>query len=139
MATPAVRCTPSSYEHLIADQAAGRVGGTTVVTDAQSRALYFSKRVLPYVPPAVDAAAAAPTIHLHLGVYAYRAPALKAYAAQAAPETEQFEGLEQLRFLHLGMPVSVVAVAPFGWDPIELNNPTDVPIIERLLMERRLD
>jgi 3-deoxy-manno-octulosonate cytidylyltransferase (CMP-KDO synthetase) len=135
MATPAVRCAPSTYAHLASDVAAGRVGGTTVVMDARSRALYFSKRLLPYIDPARGMEMAS-ACYLHLGVYAYRRPALEAYASQGPSQVEQLEGLEQLRFLHLGMPVSVVAGEPFGWDPIELNNPSDVPVIERFLQER---
>ncbi|EIZ78498.1 3-deoxy-manno-octulosonate cytidylyltransferase [Novosphingobium sp. Rr 2-17] len=135
MATPAVRASRTVYEHLVADQAAGRVGGTTAVINRHGRALYFSKRVLPYLP-AQAAAADLPPVHLHLGLYAYRREALEAYAAAEPSELEQLEGLEQLRFLDLGLPVSVVALDPLGWDPIELNNPGDKPVIEAILRER---
>jgi 3-deoxy-manno-octulosonate cytidylyltransferase (CMP-KDO synthetase) len=57
----------------------------------------------------------------------------------AASELEMLEGLEQLRFLDLGMPVSVVQLDPLSWDAIELNNPSDVPIIERVLEERGIE
>ena len=50
MSTPAVPCSRSSYEHLLADRAEGRVGGTTVVFNRAYRALYFSKEVIPHVP-----------------------------------------------------------------------------------------
>lgn len=138
MATPAVRCGPSTYAHLAEDVAAGRVGGTTVVMDAQSRALYFSKRLIPYIDPAFSADRAS-SCHLHLGVYAYRSDALQAYARHESTEAELLEGLEQLRFLHFSLPVSVVVTEPLGWSPIELNNPTDVPVIERLLRDRGVE
>lgn len=138
MATPAVRCTASTYSHMATDVAHGRVGGTTVVMDAESRALYFSKRLIPYIDPATGANRAS-ACHLHLGVYAYRPGALQAYAAHGPSEAERLEGLEQLRFLHLGLPITVVASEPLGWDPIELNNPSDVPVIERLLKQRKVD
>src|ERR687890_204434 len=35
---------------LQAEEAADRVGGTTVVTDAGGYALYFSKRLIPHLP-----------------------------------------------------------------------------------------
>jgi 3-deoxy-manno-octulosonate cytidylyltransferase (CMP-KDO synthetase) len=54
-------------------------------------------------------------------------------------QLEQLEGLEQLRFLDLGLPVSVVTLNPLEWDSIELNNPTDVPVIERVLAERGIE
>lgn len=135
MSTPAVRASRGVYEHLIGDQAQGRVGGTTVVIDGRGRALYFSKRVLPYLP-AEAAEADRPLVHLHLGLYAYRLSALEAYAAAAPCELERLEGLEQLRFLDRGVPVSVVALDPLDWDAIELNNPEDKPVIERILRER---
>ena len=135
MATVALRTSASTYAHLAADAAAGRVGGTTVVTTTKGRALYFSKRLLPFVPPA-----ATPTAHemvrLHLGVYAYRPGALKRYASATPTVLEELEGLEQLRFLEEDAPVRVVTFDPVGWDTIELNNPSDVPAIEAVLAGR---
>ena len=135
MTTPAIRCTQSTYAHLVEDQAQGRVGGTTVVFGADNRALYFSKRVIPHLPPE-DAALPFPPVHLHLGVYAYRPEALRRYVALGPSELERLEGLEQLRFLAGGIPVGVVPFDPIGWDAIELNNPTDVGPIEAILKAR---
>jgi 3-deoxy-manno-octulosonate cytidylyltransferase (CMP-KDO synthetase) len=134
MTTPAVRCSHSTLAHLQADEAAGRVGGTTVVFSSGGRALYFSKRIIPYVP-AVAQGEDAP-IYLHLGLYAYRRSALEAYVGAPPSVPEHLEGLEQLRFLDLDLPVGAVASEPLDWDPIELNNPSDVPVIERLLAAR---
>lgn len=138
MATPAVRCSASVYRHLVGDAANGRVGGTTAVFNRHSRALYFSKRILPFLPEGHSTGAFVP-VHLHLGLYAYRPEGLAKYRAAEASELEQLEGLEQLRFLDLGLPVSVVRLDPLGWDSIELNNPSDVPLIERVLAERGID
>lgn len=135
MATAALRTSASSYAHLIGDAAAGRVGGTTVVTDSDGRALYFSKRVLPFVPPALGGRAHE-AVRLHLGVYAYRADALARYVAAPPAPLEELEGLEQLRFLEGGVTVRVVTFDPVGWDCIELNNPEDVPAIEAVLAAR---
>lgn len=137
MATPALRCSSSTLDHLQQDEAAGRVGGTTVVFNRYGRALYFSKRILPYLPAQGDTGVA--SVYLHLGLYAYRRRALQDYIAAHPSLLEQVEGLEQLRFLDLGLPVAAVVSEPPGWDPIELNNPTDVPVIERLLADRGLD
>ena len=135
MTTPAVRCSRSVYAHLAEDAAHGRVGGTTVVGSSQNRALYFSKRLIPYLPQ--DAALQDfPPVSLHLGLYAYRPEALRLYAAAPACQLEQLEGLEQLRFLDLGLSVGLVHLDPLAWDSIELNNPSDVPVIERILTER---
>lgn len=138
MATPAVRCSSSVYGHLKADESAGRVGGTTAVFNRSNRALYFSKRVIPFLP-SVTAEQCVLPIFLHLGLYAYRAAALRAYNDAAASELEVLEGLEQLRFLDLGLPVSVVQIDELDWDSVELNNPSDVGVIERVLAERGIN
>ena len=138
MTTVAVRCSPTTYVHLVADQVAGRVGGTTVVTTTDGRALYFSKRVIPYVSP-LQSGFDPNAVRLHLGLYAYRPEALMAYAQTPPSPLENLEGLEQLRFLEAGQPVRVVTFDPVGWDCIELNNPEDIPAIERVLLQRGID
>lgn len=134
MTTPAVSCSETLYAHLVTDQAEGRVGGTTVVFNAAHMALYFSKRVLPFVPN--EDASGHQHVHLHLGVYAYRPDALRAYAALPPSSLEMLEGLEQLRFLDAGLPIRIVPFEPLAWDCIELNNPEDAPAIEAALRAR---
>lgn len=134
MATPAVRCRPSTYRHLVEDQLNGRVGGTTVVCDEEERALYFSKRVIPHLPADHDLEEL--PVFLHLGLYAYRTSALQDYARRPPGKLEQLEGLEQLRFLEAGQDVAVLPMAPLDWDPIELNNPSDVEAVEAALRQR---
>jgi 3-deoxy-manno-octulosonate cytidylyltransferase (CMP-KDO synthetase) len=134
MATAAVRCSPTVYDHLIADQAQGRVGGTTVVFNRHGHALYFSKRVLPHIPATARDAHA--SVHLHLGVYAYRREALATYMTMPPSPLEELEGLEQLRFLDGDRPIRIVPFEPIGWDCIELNNPGDTPAIEAVLKAR---
>jgi 3-deoxy-manno-octulosonate cytidylyltransferase (CMP-KDO synthetase) len=133
MATAAVPASAGVLAHLQADAAAGRVGGTTMVCDRRGRALYFSKSIIPHVP-----ARQSPLepVLLHLGLYAYRPAALAAYAASAATPLEQQEGLEQLRFLEHGHGIGVAICAAPAWDMIEVNNPTDVPLVEAQLARR---
>lgn len=135
VATVAVRCSGTAYAHLIADQMQGRVGGTTVVCNAQAQALYFSKRVLPHIAPGSPLEASPPVL-LHLGLYAYRRSALSRYAALPPTDLEAIEGLEQLRFLYHGIPMAVVTADPPAWDAIELNNPSDAAPIEAILTAR---
>jgi 3-deoxy-manno-octulosonate cytidylyltransferase (CMP-KDO synthetase) len=131
MATPALRCSTSTYDHLEADSAAGRVGGTTVVFNRRNEAIYFSKRLVPYVPPHTPSPG--DHVYLHLGLYAYRREALADYAKATPSPLESLEGLEQLRFLAEGQVVKVLPLDPVGWDCIELNNPSDVAPIEAIL------
>jgi len=136
VATPAIPCRGETYRHLIEDQAAGRVGGTTMVFNRNRQALYFSKSVIPF-SSSMDDQSAAP-VHLHLGIYAYRPAALTAYLASPPSELELAEGLEQLRFLDMGVGVGAVLCEPPDGSMVELNNPGDVQVIEGELRRRNL-
>ena len=138
VATPAIRLRPGEVRALQDEEAAGRVGGTTVVTDSDGRALYFSKRLIPHLPEwALDAELT--PVRLHIGVYAYRPGALRHYVETPLTELETLEGLEQLRFLDAGVPVTVVEVDPPPYALRELNNPEDVEPIERALAEAGIE
>ncbi|MCU0884069.1 MAG: hypothetical protein MUC44_03830 [Beijerinckiaceae bacterium] len=133
MATAVVPATPAVLAHLHTDAAAGRVGGTTAVCTQAGRALYFSKSIIPHVSPGT---APAEPVLLHVGVYAYRPAALSAYVAAGPAPLELQEGLEQLRFLEAGLQVGIARCDAPAWTMIELNNPTDVPLIEAELLRR---
>ncbi len=132
MATPCLRCEPEVVENLLADRRAGRVGATTVVFGHSGDALYFSKEVLPFTNGRGVVDGTVPVFH-HVGVYAYRPAALAAYRGWEPGPLETLEGLEQLRFLENGHPVRVVEVTAPGAVFWELNNPSDVPLIEGYL------
>lgn len=136
MATPVLRCDAETYRLFTEDRRAGRVGGTTAVFDNNRRALYFSKEVLPYIAPDTVFADSPPVFH-HVGVYAYRPDALAKYATWTPGPLERHEGLEQLRFLEQGQPVTCVEVDAKGRIFWELNNPEDVSRIESVL-ERQI-
>lgn len=138
VATPAVRLRSEEVRALQAEEAAGRVGGTSVVTDARGYALYFSKRLIPHLPKGALDHAISP-VRLHTGVYAYRPEALDRYVATPVSELEQLEGLEQLRFLVAGIPVAVVDVETPPFALRELNNPEDVEPIEQALIDSGLE
>lgn len=132
-ATVAVAASPAVLQHLHTDAAAGRVGGTTVVCDRDANALYFSKSIIPHVSPGTEPAS---PVLLHLGLYAYRPSALRTYASLEPAPLEMQEGLEQLRFIESGLPVGVAVCDAPAWEMIELNNPSDVPLIEHELAVR---
>jgi len=138
VATPAMRLRTNEVRALQAEEAAGRVGGTSVVANDRGHALYFSKRLIPHLPAGALDGDLSP-IRLHVGIYAYRPEALQRYATTPVSELETLEGLEQLRFLATGVPVAVVEVETPPFALRELNNPEDVAPIEQALAEAGLE
>lgn len=138
VATPAMRLRSSEAKALQAEEAVGRVGGTSVVADSTGNSLYFSKRLIPHLPDGALDGEMSP-VRLHVGVYAYRPQALAAYAATPVSELETLEGLEQLRFLVAGIPIALVEVATPTFALRELNNPEDVEPIEAALAAAGLE
>jgi 3-deoxy-manno-octulosonate cytidylyltransferase (CMP-KDO synthetase) len=130
--TAYISCDAPTERQLLDDAAAGRVGGTTLVINAASRALYFSKAVIPH------RSGGDPALKLHVGLYAYTPAALAAYAAHPASGLELAEGLEQLRFLDMGHPIQAVSVPPPPGGLWEVNNPEDVPLVEAALRVRAM-
>ncbi|MBS0123404.1 3-deoxy-manno-octulosonate cytidylyltransferase [Thetidibacter halocola] len=129
MATPVLLCDAETLANFVHDRREGRVGGTTAVMRGDGTAIYFSKEVLPYVGSLQDP----PEVWHHVGCYAYRPDALRRYAAWDEGPLERAEGLEQLRFLENGVPVTCVPVEAPGRVFWELNNPVDVERIEAVL------
>lgn len=72
-----------------------------VVTALDGRALYFSRAPIPSVGAA----------RLHVGLYAFRAAALRAFAALPQTPLELAEDLEQLRMLEHGWSIHVLGLA----------------------------
>jgi 3-deoxy-manno-octulosonate cytidylyltransferase (CMP-KDO synthetase) len=73
-----------------------------VVTDLAGRALYFSRASIPF-----DRDGTRPRYFKHLGLYAYRKPALDRFVTLPESSLETSERLEQLRFLENGIPIYV--------------------------------
>jgi 3-deoxy-manno-octulosonate cytidylyltransferase (CMP-KDO synthetase) len=138
VATPAIRLRSSEVRALQAEEAAGRVGGTSVVADDRGHALYFSKRLIPHLPKGALDREMSP-VRLHVGIYAYRPQALEQYVATPVSELETLEGLEQLRFLAAAIRVALVDVETPAFALRELNNPEDVAPIEQALAEAGIE
>lgn len=132
VATPVLVCDGKAHRSFLEDRAQGRVGGTTAVFTRDRHALYFSKEVVPYTGTTYADDQPTPVYH-HVGVYAYRPEALRAYPALETGPLEQLEGLEQLRFMENGHTVLCVEVEARGRQFWELNNPEDVDRIEDMM------
>jgi len=87
-----------------------------VVCRADGDAAYFSRAPIPYARDHFAREGGGETLPggfpacRHVGLYAYRAAFLKAYASLLPAPTEQFEALEQLRALWHGYRISVALV-----------------------------
>ena len=70
----------------------------------------------------------------HVGLYAYRREALRRLVAAPLSEYEQLEGLEQLRFLDIGLSIQAVEVSFSGaMIGIGVDSPLDLQTAIRLL------
>ena len=102
----------STAAHAITDHAdLFNTNVVKVVLDQRSRALYFSRAVIPWHRDGFALSQAVlPQDYRplrHIGLYAYRNDFLQAYPALAASPLEQVEALEQLRVLWHGFPIAV--------------------------------
>ncbi|MCY4261235.1 MAG: 3-deoxy-manno-octulosonate cytidylyltransferase [Rhodobacteraceae bacterium] len=129
--TPVIQCDAEGHAALMNDRRAGRVGATTVVFDSRQHALYFSKEVIPFTTEAS-------AVYHHVGVYLYTVEALSWYSDQQAGPLELTEGLEQLRFLEFGRRIGCVPVQSRGQTFWELNNPSDISLVEACLRDQSI-
>jgi 3-deoxy-manno-octulosonate cytidylyltransferase (CMP-KDO synthetase) len=74
-----------------------------VVTDAQGRALYFSRLAIPFERDAQGNS----RYYKHMGLYSYTRSALRLFHSLPQSPLELAEKLEQLRFLENGIPILV--------------------------------
>jgi len=108
-----------------------------VVVNAAGRALYFSRRTIPYLREAASGSvseqlAAFPFLK-HLGIYGYRRETLLRLVKFPVSPLENAEKLEQLRALENGIPMAVVTVA---YDSVGVDVPEDVAKVENIFSHR---
>ncbi len=99
-----------------------------VVTAPDGKALYFSRATIPF-----DRDQGNPPYYKHLGLYAYRKPALDKFVSWPQSELEKTEKLEQLRFLENGIPI-YVRETPF--DSIGVDTEEDLKRATEILQKR---
>src|SRR5882672_9219564 len=105
-----------------------------VVVNHAGRALYFSRRTVPYLREAASRSvseqlAAFPFLK-HLGIYGYRRETLLRLVRFPVSPLEAAEKLEQLRALENGIEIGVVKVE---YDSVGVDVPADVLRVEKLL------
>lgn len=108
-----------------------------VVVNLAGRALYFSRRTIPFVReaagrPIPEQLAAFPFLK-HLGIYGYRRETLLKLVKFPVSALEAAEKLEQLRALDNGIEIAVVTVPH---DSVGVDVPGDIERVERLIGHR---
>jgi 3-deoxy-manno-octulosonate cytidylyltransferase (CMP-KDO synthetase) len=109
-----------------------------VVVNAAGRALYFSRRTIPYLREAASRSvgeqlAAFPFLK-HVGIYGYRRASLLRLVQWPVSPLEAAEKLEQLRALENGIAIAVVQV---DYKSVGVDVPADVARVERLLKSKK--
>ncbi len=107
---PAERTSPSVV----------KIVGTPLTEANRLRALYFTRATAPY--------GEGPLYH-HIGIYAYRRPALERFVSLRPSHLELRERLEQLRALEAGMRIDVAVVDTV---PLGVDTPADLERARRL-------
>jgi 3-deoxy-manno-octulosonate cytidylyltransferase (CMP-KDO synthetase) len=107
-----------------------------VVVNAAGRALYFSRRTIPYLrdaasQPVAGQMAAFPFLK-HIGIYGYRRETLLRLVQHPPSPLELAEKLEQLRALEHGVSL---AVAQVDYDSVGVDVPEDVARVEKVLRQ----
>jgi 3-deoxy-manno-octulosonate cytidylyltransferase (CMP-KDO synthetase) len=118
MATLAVAAQPGDLEN---------PNAVKVVLDGAGRALYFSRAPIPY-----PRNAGASPVWKHLGIYGYRRATLLRLASLAPVALELAESLEQLRALHHGISIRVLATEVNSWG---VDTAEDAERVERILLQ----
>jgi 3-deoxy-manno-octulosonate cytidylyltransferase (CMP-KDO synthetase) len=130
-----VRLDWQALDAMRAHKARSPFSGTSCVRAADGRALWFSKMILPAIRDEADLREQAPfsPVFRHLGLYAYRLDALERFEASSPTPYERLEGLEQLRFLELGMTIQTIEVAPPSHAMSGIDTAEDVALAEDLI------
>jgi len=121
VATLAVNCAPEDVHN---------PNAVKVATALDGRALYFSRATIPFDRDNTGFTA----YRKHLGIYAYRKPALERFSALPPSPLEIAERLEQLRLLENGIAL-YVADAP--GDTIGVDTEADLERAAAILIQRK--
>lgn len=106
-----------------------------VVLDAQSRAVYFSRSVIPYLKGVPrEEWLSRHTFYKHIGLYAFRTQVMQAVTSLPQSALEKAESLEQLRWIENGYKIGV------GISEVEtigIDTPEDLERAEAFLSKNR--
>lgn len=137
VATPVVRLDWTSLDRMREHKRTAPFSGTTCVRAPDGRALWFSKSILPAIRDEAEQRGHEPLspVYRHLGLYAYRLDALEQFERSAPSHYESLEGLEQLRFLEMGLAIQTVEVDPPSHSMSGIDTLEDVALAEALIAQ----
>ncbi|WP_010219030.1 3-deoxy-manno-octulosonate cytidylyltransferase [Sphingomonas sp. PAMC 26621] len=133
--TPVVHLDWPALDAMRAHKLTSPSSGTTCVRAANGLAHWFSKTILPAIRDEAALRAEGPVspVFRHLGLYAYRIEALEQFEATPPSPYERLEGLEQLRFLEMGLTIHTILVEPPLHAMSGIDTAVDVALAEDLI------
>ena len=137
IATPVTRLSWAALDQLRAHKRDAPFSGTSCIRGSDGRALWFSKSILPAIREESELRKIQPLspVFQHLGLYAYSFEALSRFEAAPLSHYEQLEGLEQLRFLEMGMPIAAIETRASSLSVSGIDTPQDARLAEKLIAE----
>ena len=135
VATPVIALDWAALDALRGHKTRSPFSGTTCARAPDGRARWFSKTIIPAIrgeETLRDTMLRSP-VWRHVGLYGYALDALRLFEACPPTALENLEGLEQLRLLELGIPITTVAVDPPLFDSSGIDTEADIIRVEALI------
>lgn len=135
VATPVIALDWPALDALRDHKTRSPFSGTTCARSPDGRALWFSKTIIPVIrnEETLRATQSCSPVWRHVGLYGYTLDALTRFEATPPTALENLEGLEQLRLLELGIPVTTVPVDPPLFDSSGIDTEADIVRVEALI------
>jgi len=135
VATPYIQLDWDALDQMRLNKVETPFSGTSVVSDENDKALWFSKNILPAIRKEEFLRKTEPLspVCRHIGLYAYRKAALEKFVSLPQGHWEQLEGLEQLRCLENGLSIGCVKVEPSEVAISGIDTPEDLRRAEAIL------
>ena len=128
--TVAVEINNSNYQKFLAQKQKENMTGTMVVFSGSSKALYFSRSMIPWFR---DQNKQDKKAYRHIGIYAYTPEILERYLTLPQMPLEKVECLEQLRFLENDIDIKVVEVDYKGRTHCSIDEPHEIKLAEDII------
>ena len=138
VATPYIQLSWDNLDRLREDKRTTPFSGTTVVTDKDGKAIWFSKNIIPAMRHESTLRTETPLspVKRHIGLYGYQKAALKAFTDLGESPYEKLEGLEQLRLLENSFHIQAVEVEPAQISISGIDTQADLDRAEALLSQQ---